>query len=121
MTGVQTCALPISDDTSAGLYGFVRGDVLSEHLLEPALRASEKFLPRNHRTVIDGFNARRGIITDGYAGMLQSMPGLARPPFEITFETPQNSPVELQVAAFTVALQSLLVEYRQLMAIAQDI
>jgi len=35
-----------SDDTSDGLYGFVGGDVLSENLLEPALREAEKILPR---------------------------------------------------------------------------
>ncbi|TAK94997.1 MAG: hypothetical protein EPO07_15875 [Verrucomicrobia bacterium] len=110
-----------SDDTSNGLYGFVSGDVLSEHLLEPALRAAERFLPRNHGAVIDGFSARRGIITDGYAGVLKSIPGLARPPFEITFETPQKSPLHLQVEAFVAALQTMLVEYRYLIAIAQNI
>jgi predicted deacylase len=30
-----------SDDTSQGLYGFVKGSVLSEHLLQPALLAAD--------------------------------------------------------------------------------
>jgi protein MpaA len=51
-----------SDDTSDGLYGFVNGTVLSEHLLEPALRAAEAFLPRNHQRQIDGFKAHKGIV-----------------------------------------------------------
>lgn len=110
-----------SDDTSNGLYGFVSGAVLSEHLLEPALLAAEQFLPRNRERVIDGFDAQRGIITDGYRGVLQAVPGLASPPFEITFETPQKSPLHLQVEAFNAALQTILVEYRYLMAIAQNI
>jgi predicted deacylase len=110
-----------SDDTSDGLYGFASGAVLSEHLLEPALREAGKFLPRNHGRVIDGFPARRGIITAGYPGVLKSMPGLRRPPFEITLETPQNSSVHRQVEAFSAGLKSILVEYRCLMAIAQNI
>jgi protein MpaA len=109
------------DDTSDGLYGFVNGAVLSENLLEPALREAEKFLPRNRRRVIDGFTARRGIITDGYHGVLKSLPGLHRPPFEITFESPQKAPLHLQVEAFAAALQTILVEYRYLLAIAQNI
>jgi protein MpaA len=110
-----------TDDTSNGLYGFVSGAVLSEHLLEPALLAAEQYLPRNNNHVIDGFDAQRGIITEGYRGMLQSIPGLNSPPFEITFETPQKAPLHLQVEAFNVALQTILVEYRYLMAIAQNI
>lgn len=109
------------DDTSDGLYGFVKGSVLSENLLQPALAEAEQFLPRNRKKVIDGFAARRGIITDGYAGMLQSVPGLPRPPFEITLETPQKAPLHRQVNAFSAALQTILVEYRYLMAIAQNI
>src|SRR5690606_38361107 len=35
-----------ADDTSEGLYGFVRGAVLARSLLEPALRAAETILPR---------------------------------------------------------------------------
>ena len=110
-----------SDDTSDGLYGFVSGAVLSEHLLEPALLAAERFLPRNRSAIIDGFPAHRGIITEGYQGVLRYVPGLADPPFEITFETPQRAPLHLQVEAFSSALQTILVEYRYLMAIAQNI
>ena len=110
-----------SDDTSEGLYGFVSGDVLSENLLEPALREGGRILPRDERPVIDGFAARRGIITEGYRGVLASLPGVARPPFEITFETPQKAPSHLQVEAFSVVLQTILVEYRSLMAIGQNI
>jgi murein peptide amidase A len=110
-----------SDDTSDGLYGFVSGAVLSENLLEPALREAGQCLPRNRRQVIDGFPAERGIITEGYPGVLQSLPGLRRPPFEITLETPQHAPVDRQVEAFAAGLKTVLVEYRYLMAIAQNI
>jgi hypothetical protein len=111
-----------SDDTSDGLYGFVGGAVLSENLLEPALREAEKFLPRNDRRIIDGFPARKGIISDGcYPGVLKGLRGVARPPFEITFETPQKTSLHCQVEAVTAALQTILVEYRYLQAIAQNI
>ena len=110
-----------SDDTSQGLYGFVKGSVLSEHLLQPALLEAGRYLPRNHGAVIDGFNARSGIIHSGYPGMLQSIPGMARPPFEITLETPQKAPLHRQVDALVAALQTILVENRYLQAIAQNI
>ncbi len=110
-----------TDDTSDGLYAFVSGAVLTENLIEPALRAAEKFLPRNRGSIIDGFNARGGILTDCYQGVLKSLPGTVRPPFEITFETPQKAPLPLQVEAFNAALQTILVEYRQLLAVAQNI
>jgi protein MpaA len=110
-----------SDRTSDGLYGFAAGAILSEHLLEPALREAEQFLPRNRRRVIDGFNARRGIITRGNSGAPKSLPGLRRPPFEITLETPQAAPLHRQVEAFNAALHTILVEYRYLIAIAQNI
>ncbi|MFM7100897.1 MAG: succinylglutamate desuccinylase/aspartoacylase family protein [Verrucomicrobiota bacterium] len=110
-----------SDDTSHGLYGFVRGHVLSEHLLQPALLEAGRHLPRNHGERIDGFPARSGIIHDGYPGMLQSAPGMVHPPFEITLETPQLAPLHRQVDALVAALETILVEYRYLQAIAQNI
>src|SRR5262249_55057869 len=109
------------DDTSDGVYGFVNGAVLSENLLQPALKAAEAFLPRNRRRQIDGFSARKGIIYESYNGVLAAVPGLKPQPFEITLETPQKAPLHLQVEAFAAALQTALVEYRYLMAIAQNI
>jgi hypothetical protein len=53
--------------------------------------------------------------------VLRSVPGMKQPPFDLTFETPQKAPTHLQVEAFSAALESMLVEYRQLMAIAQNI
>ena len=110
-----------SDDTSDGLYGFVGGDVLSRNLLEPALQAAGRFLPRNHRPIIDGFQASAGIIHDGYRGMLRSVPNLDYPPFELTLETPQKAPLHRQVDALTSALETILTEYRYLQAVAQNI
>lgn len=110
-----------SDDTSDGLYGFVNGAVLSENLLEPALREAEQVLPRNKRRRIDGFPARKGIIYESYNGVLCSVPGLLPPPFELTLETPQKAPLHRQVEAFARALKTILVEYRYLMAVAQNI
>jgi protein MpaA len=110
-----------TDDTSNGLYGYVNGALLSEHLLEPALREAEQIIPRNKRRKIDGFPARNGIIYHSYNGVLRSVPGLARPPFELTLETPQRAPFHRQVDAFSTALKTILVEFRYLMAVAQNI
>ena len=110
-----------TDDTSDGLYGFASGAVHSENLLEPALLAAEKHLPRNRRRRIDGFPARRGIIYECYDGVLRAVPGLPQPPFEVTLETPQKAPLHLQVDAFNAGLETILQEFRYLMAIGQDI
>lgn len=109
------------DDTSDGVYGYVNGTILSEYLLEPALRAAEQFLPRNGREEIDGFRAHKGIIYDCFHGVLRSPPGMAQPPFELTLETPQTAPVDLQVKALNAAVVSILEEFRQLSAIAANI
>jgi protein MpaA len=110
-----------ADDTSEGIYGYVAGAVLSENLMEPALREAEQFLPRNRKRQIDGFAARNGIISQSFNGVLRAPHNLQRPPFEITLETPQRASLHRQVEAFSTALQTILVEYRYLMAIAQNI
>jgi murein peptide amidase A len=110
-----------TDDTSDGLYAFASGSVLTENLIEPALREAEQFLPRNRNHIIDGFHARGGIVTDCYQGVLKATPGLRGRPFEITFETPQRTPLHRQVEAFNAALRTILVEYRYLQAIAPNL
>ncbi|HMO64440.1 MAG TPA: succinylglutamate desuccinylase/aspartoacylase family protein [Verrucomicrobiota bacterium] len=102
-----------SDDTSHGLYGFVQGTVLSQHLLEPALTEAQRFLPRNHGSVIDGFRAEKGVISDCYHGVLRALPGLEHPP--------QQAPLFRQVEAFNAALRTILTEFRYLNAVAANI
>jgi len=110
-----------TDDTSDGFYGFAHGATLTKHLIEPALAAAEKFLPRNGRPVIDGFNARRGIIRDSYEGILSGPPKLRPRPFEIILETPAAPPEFLKELAFVGALQSILLEYNKFIAYAPNL
>ena len=110
-----------TDDSSDGFYGFAHGATLTKHLIEPALAAAEKFLPRNERPVIDGFNARRGIIRDGYAGVLSAPPRLRPRPFEIILETPATPPEYLKELAFVAALQTILLEYNKFIAYAPNL
>lgn len=109
-----------ADDTSDGVYGFVRGHTLTENLLRPALAQAEKILPRNVNATIDGFAARDGIIYSGYEGILAA-PMQSEPPFEIVFETPHHAPIELQVQALVVAVRTILDEYRRLISFAANI
>ncbi len=110
-----------TDDTAAGVYGIVRGATLTKHLIEPALRAAEEFLPRDSRPVIDGFKARAGVVRDCYEGVL-SAPPKARPrPFEIVLETPKLPPSFPKEAALVHALASILGEYRKFISYAQNI
>ena len=110
-----------ADDTSEGIYGFVRGHTLTENLLRPALCEAGKILPRNINATIDGFAARDGIIYDHYDGVLAAPSKMDRVPFEIILETPHQAPMELQIEAVVVALRTILAEYRRLISFAADI
>lgn len=110
-----------TDDTSAGFYGIVRGATLTKHLIEPALVAAEKFLPRDGRPVIDGFNARNGILRDCYDGVLSAPPKVRPRPFEIILETPSAPPEFLKELAFVAALQTILIEYNKFIAYAPNL
>ena len=59
-----------SDDTSEGLYGFVKGHELTRHVLEPAFEEAGHIFPRNFDKSIDNFEANNGIIEKGYDGIL---------------------------------------------------
>lgn len=110
-----------SDDTSDGCYGFVSGALLSAHLLAPALAAAEPILPRNNESIIDGFPASGGIITEGYTGILSAPPEQQPRPLEIVFETPALAPMDLQIQASVVAVKTILAEYRELQAYAMNL
>ncbi len=110
-----------SSRESGGVIGSVNGTILSEHLLKPALKAAEVYLPRSEQTKIEGQPANRGIVYETVAGALQAVPGLKPLPFELTLQTPGEAPHYLQVEAMTAALQSVLLEYRHLLALAQNI
>lgn len=110
-----------ADDTSDGVYGFVRGAVLTRSLLEPALRSAETVLSRNRDPLIDGFAAENGIISECYDGILTSPPKLENTPFEIILETPQRAPEGKQVEAYVNASMTILSEYRKFIAFAADL
>ena len=110
-----------SDDTSPGVYGFVRGATLTKHLLQPALAAAEAALPTNKESNIDGFHAVDGIIHTAYDGILSAPPDAHPAPFEIILETPQLAPLDLQRQAFVLALESILSTYREMISFAANI
>jgi hypothetical protein len=110
-----------TDDTSDGFYGFVNGATLTKDLIKPALQAAEKFLPRDERPVIDGFQARNGIIRDNYQGILSAPPKVRPRPFEIILETPVTPPEYLKELAFVAALQTILTEYNKFIAYAPNL
>lgn len=109
------------DDTSHGVYGFVRGATLTKHLLQPALAAAAAALPVNKKDKIDGFHAVNGIIHTAYDGILSAPPDAHPAPFEIILETPHLAPVGLQRQAFVLALESILSTYREMISFAANI
>ena len=110
-----------TDDTSEGMYGYAHGALLTRYLVGPALAAAGEFLPVNPNGTIDGFPARNGIIREGYEGVLRTPPGMKPRPFEVILETPHLAPQYLQEAALVVALRTIIAEYRQFIAYAQDL
>lgn len=110
-----------TDDTSHGLYGFAKGHQLTRHVLEPALEAASRFLPRNYDRSIDNFQANQGIIEQGYVGILGAPPTQSPRPFEIVFETPHHAPSDLQTSAHIAAITAILANYRSLISHAQNI
>ena len=110
-----------TDNTSEGVYGYAHGALLTRYLVGPALAAAGEFLPVNQNGTIDGFRARDGIIREGYEGVLRTPPGIKPRPFEVILETPHHAPQYLQEAASAVALRTILDEYRQFIAYAQDL
>ncbi|MFZ4598042.1 MAG: peptidase M14 [Terrimicrobiaceae bacterium] len=110
-----------SDDTSEGLYGFVKGNQLTRYVLEPSLEAASVHLPRNLDRSIDNFQANNGVIEKGYTGILGAPPTQKPRPFEIVFETPHNAPLDLQVEANITAILSMLENFRSMIAQGQNI
>ncbi len=110
-----------TDDTSDGFYGFAHGATLTRHLIGPALQAAEEYLPVNRKEVIDGFQARDGVIRSGYEGALSAPPGVRPRPFEITLETPAAAPAYLKEAALLAALRAVLIRYREFIAYAPNL
>ena len=110
-----------ADDETPGLYAFALGAQVTEHVVEPALRAAERFLPRNRHPVIDNFTAQNGLIRQGYPGMLCAAPEQSPRPFEIVFETPTQADLEKQVEANLAFLRTALEQYLQLLAVGQDL
>jgi murein peptide amidase A len=110
-----------ADGDSSGLYAFALGAQVTQYVVEPALAAAEKVVPRNLDARIDNFTARNGLIRKGYPGMLCAAPETRPRPFEIVFETPQLIELEEQIEANLVFLRHALEQYQQLRAIGQDL
>jgi len=110
-----------ADDTCEGIYGYTRGHVLNEALLEPALRSASYVIPRDRRSKIDGFLARDGKIEACFDGVLSAPAGQRPRPFDLIFETPALAPIDKQVDAMVTALDTILDEYRVFLAYAQNL
>lgn len=110
-----------ADDTAEGIYGYTRGHVLNEALLEPALRSASYILPRDPRPKIDGWLARDAKIEACFEGVLSAPPGQRPRPFDLIFETPALAPIDRQIDAAVTVLDTLLDEYRQFIAYAANL
>ena len=60
-------------------------------------------------------------LLDAYDGILSAPPDDRPQPFEIILESPARTPLSAQRRAFTLALQSILAEYRALITYGGDL
>jgi protein MpaA len=107
--------------TGSGLYGIAGSRTLTKHLLGPALKAAEIFLPRDERPFIEGAPAQDGIVYGVADGALSAPPRVHPRPFEITLETPNTAPAYLKEFALAMALRTILLEYRKFIAYAPNL
>ncbi len=107
--------------TGEGFYGIVRSAMLTRHLVEPALRAAEIFLPCEEHAFIEGLPARHGVVRDDTQGVLSAPPKASPRPFEITLETPKAPPAYLKEFAISIALRTILAEYHKLISYARNL
>jgi len=110
-----------ADDSSDGVYGFARGAEITRQVLRPVLDAAGKVLPVNGAEQIDGFEAREGIVSSCYEGVLSAPPAQRPRPFEIILETPQLADLDLQAQAHAAGLLQLLGGYRSFISYGQSI
>ncbi len=110
-----------TDDTSEGIYGYVNGNTLTRHLLEPALQAASSVLPRDIRPEIDTHQASDSMIFGGYQGILGAPQEQHPQPFSIVFETPHHAPLGKQVEAHLVAIKQILSLFRTISSEGRDI
>ena len=110
-----------TDDTSEGIYGYVNGNTLTRHLLEPALHAASAVLPRDARPEIDTHPASDSMIFGGYQGILGAPQDQVPQPFSIVFETPHLAPLGKQVEAHLVAMKQILSLFRTISSEGRDI
>ena len=109
------------DDTRNGFHGSVGPATLTKHLLWPALKAAEAFLPLDDRALTDGFEAGKPVVHESLPGVL-SAPPIVRPrPFEIILEAPKGRSAFLTECAFVAAMQSILAGYREFIAHALNL
>jgi hypothetical protein len=109
------------DDAGGGPYGCAAGRPLDDAFLRPALLAAERVFPRDQRAPIDGFNAREGITSDCFPGILAGPPKQRARPFNLILATPARVPLADQAAANVAAWEAVPASSRGDVACGQDL
>jgi hypothetical protein len=104
-----------------GIHARVAAATLDKALVQPALKAAEKFLPRDTNHASDPIIPTTTVGRNRYEWGLGNPAELKPAPFELTFETPHKAPPELQAKAAAAALNKILEEYRPFLASQQNI
>ena len=106
---------------SNGIRARVPSGTLAKALVEPALKAAGRFLPRGNSREGAQIIPATTVGRNRYEGGLGNPAELKPAPFEITIETPRKAPPELQTKAATAALNKIIEEYRPFLASQQNI
>ena len=103
------------------IHAGVVSPTLNKSLAQPALKAAEKFLPRDKTPDGGHIVPDTTVARNRYRGGLSNPAELKPAPFELTFETPRKAPPELQKSAAVIALNRIIEEYRPFLASHQNI
>lgn len=104
-----------------GIYAYARAATLKEALLEPAMRAAERFLTRAAGEIEEPCLGHNSESRKCHEGVLSNPSELKPAPFEIVFETPQIASPALQREATVAALDQVVANYRPFIATQQNI
>lgn len=109
------------DNSLKGFFAWGNGTILATHLILPALKAVETFLPLENPLSGDFLPSLNSSSPELFPPVLRAPAGVQPRPFEIVLKAPQHRSLFLTEWASVTAVQSILIAYRQLIAHARNL
>jgi hypothetical protein len=114
----------ISLQTENGSSDFIastKSIILNLALVQPAMQATQQFLPGSVATAGQDAGLRRALPNASLPDFLTATDELVPTPFELHLVIPRQAPKPAQIHGTVGALKSVLDSYRSLLSISQNI